>query len=965
MAARGKDLQLALRIKADLDDAVANLKRMETELGSVKKELNSLKSATPALNQQGTVLRNSALSAKQYSQAMRQLPAQITDITTALISGQPAYLVAIQQGGQLKDSFGGIGNALKALGTVITPTRIAIGGLIGTITLFAAAAYKGYQESQAMTRALISTGDASGETASSLEMTAQTVSDLTGEYSKTRQAMQLLIATGQTTTDTFDEATQAAVAFSEVTGQSVEEATDQVAKLLKEPAKYAAELNRQYHFLTAAVYDQITALERQGDVTGAQQLALREFAGEFTQRMEAVRENLGLVEKAWDNVARGAARARDAMLNIGREDTLAQQLENVSSRLASLDQARRQLLADGYTAGAENVAREMLDLQNEYKRLSLLIKQESEDAAKRKAEQDRQDAAIAAQSRQQAALDQDKAIAKARELKQLEKDIAALRAAGRTSVDGLSLEDLERQRRAQIEERYKPPKGRTDNTFEQKRLELTQQLAKAQQDLANAQAGEAQATNQQTAALEAWLATSEKAKKLTTDQITSLRDLAKATDEANAQIAVQRDAEQLADIQVQYLRAIGQSAQAAEAELERRYDDLLSRLIARGDVAGQQIVKNLFSAERARASLDEMQRSMDRFTQDIAREEQRVNIARENGLISSVEAQRRLLGLRQQEIEFLERQIPLLERENALLGDPAKVAEIERLKLQLFELRTQLSETQLAFKNSFEGGVTNALNRLVDGTANLRDALKGLLADIAQGMANVVSQQLSSIATAKLMQAVLGGTEGGTAPNLQSPDPAQAAQAGAAYALPIVGAATQLTVSGGVLNTAAAALTVAAGQMQAAAAALAAANAASSAAGSFDVGGFTGYGGKYEPAGTVHKYEYVQPMERMREPGALAFMEAFRRQGMRAIDNWRSYAGGGLVVDTPSTASQMRSMGAPGEAGSGAQRSSTSMLLGLEDGLVVKQIRTPKGVDAMVENIRRNPGLFRAAMGVG
>lgn len=63
----------------------------------------------------------------------------------------------------------------------------------------------------------------------------------------------------------------------------------------------------------------------------------------------------------------------------------------------------------------------------------------------------------------------------------------------------------------------------------------------------------------------------------------------------------------------------------------------------------------------------------------------------------------------------------------------------------------------------------------------------------------------------------------------------------------------------------------------------------------FSGGGWTGSGGKYEPAGVVHGGEFVQTQERMREPGALAFMWDFHRRGMSALQDWRGYASGGLV----------------------------------------------------------------------
>lgn len=55
--------------------------------------------------------------------------------------------------------------------------------------------------------------------------------------------------------------------------------------------------------------------------------------------------------------------------------------------------------------------------------------------------------------------------------------------------------------------------------------------------------------------------------------------------------------------------------------------------------------------------------------------------------------------------------------------------------------------------------------------------------------------------------------------------------------------------------------------------------------GGFAEGGYTGPGGKYEPAGIVHRGEYVFPQETVSELG-LARIEAFRRNG---------FAGGGFV----------------------------------------------------------------------
>ncbi len=66
--------------------------------------------------------------------------------------------------------------------------------------------------------------------------------------------------------------------------------------------------------------------------------------------------------------------------------------------------------------------------------------------------------------------------------------------------------------------------------------------------------------------------------------------------------------------------------------------------------------------------------------------------------------------------------------------------------------------------------------------------------------------------------------------------------------------------------------------------------------GGFARGGWTGPGGKYQPAGIVHAEEFVTRSEVVRQPGALAFLSQFNRIGMNAL---RGYADGGLVSRMP------------------------------------------------------------------
>ncbi|AEM24767.1 tail length tape measure protein [Cronobacter phage ESP2949-1] len=117
---------------------IATLKAQADAAGKAQSELVEMRAAqlgvseaaapfVASLREQEAAVSKLGVSMGQYKQAMRMLPAQITDVVTSLASGMPVWMVAIQQGGQIKDSFGGIGNTFRELATFITPMNVAIG----------------------------------------------------------------------------------------------------------------------------------------------------------------------------------------------------------------------------------------------------------------------------------------------------------------------------------------------------------------------------------------------------------------------------------------------------------------------------------------------------------------------------------------------------------------------------------------------------------------------------------------------------------------------------------------------------------------------------------------------------------------------------------------------------------------------------------------------------------------------
>jgi len=285
---------------------------------------------------QGTASLNSmGMSAQATAAAMRNVPAQFTDIVTSLQAGQAPMTVLLQQGGQLKDMFGGIGNASKALGSYVV-------GLINPFTLLAAgvgavgyAYYKGSQESDAYNKALILSGNIAGTTSGQLGAMAASISKVTGTQSAAAAALAEMAQASGVGRDNLESFTRAAIKFESTTGTAVSETVKQFNELAKSPLDASLKLNDTYNYLTASVYRQIKALDEQGKTTEAANLAQKAFADTLDTRSAQMVGQIGTIEAAWKGVWNVIKGAGDTMLNIGRVQTPAMQLAEVGGQIAA------------------------------------------------------------------------------------------------------------------------------------------------------------------------------------------------------------------------------------------------------------------------------------------------------------------------------------------------------------------------------------------------------------------------------------------------------------------------------------------------------------------------------------------------------------------------------------------------------------------------------------------------------
>lgn len=355
-------------------------------------------------------LRKTGISAGQTTTALRQLPTQFTDIFTSLAAGQSPLLVLLQQGGQIKDSFGGISNtadvlggkvkalfssitgsvgsifgvgaavgelalqqaavangseaaadglgglaegantasdsaenakkALDALNASTSGASITMLGAVGIFTAVAASVAlliygysKGSKEADAYNNALILTGNYAGTSSSQLSTMASRIGDATTTVSAASAALVQLSASAKISVDSFEMIATSALNMEDATGKAVSETIAEFVKIADSPTKAIADLNEKFGFLTAAQYENIRSLEKLGDKQGAATIAGGLYAAAMDERSAQIKANLGTIERAWDDVAGAAKRGWDALLGVGRQQGLDEQIENTQKLL--------------------------------------------------------------------------------------------------------------------------------------------------------------------------------------------------------------------------------------------------------------------------------------------------------------------------------------------------------------------------------------------------------------------------------------------------------------------------------------------------------------------------------------------------------------------------------------------------------------------------------------------------------
>lgn len=321
---------LRVRISADLNDIKQGMAVLRGQLADVRKQASEPLPATNVINQ----LR---VTSGQTRQAMAQLPMQFTDIVTSIQGGMPWFTVLVQQGGQIKDSFGGIGPALTGVSTALLGMVNPLSITAVAVAAVALAWKQGNDEGTAFRQAMILAGDSSGRTAERLAEVAAQMDGISGvTTSSAAAALTQVAATGKFTAEQLETVAIAAETMRAGTGKAVQETIAEFAKIKADPIAALLELNETMHFLDQTQLANIKTLIEQGNQVQAVASAFQLYADTLKDRAADVQENLGYMERAWRAVKGVAAEAWDTMLGVGRQETPTSKIKQLQSNIEGL-----------------------------------------------------------------------------------------------------------------------------------------------------------------------------------------------------------------------------------------------------------------------------------------------------------------------------------------------------------------------------------------------------------------------------------------------------------------------------------------------------------------------------------------------------------------------------------------------------------------------------------------------------
>lgn len=321
--ALGRQLTALTATKAQMveyDAQMAGFTEAETaQLTAIAKEIDLRKQQIALAEEMAAAYAADAAAANGASVATSGVTSELMVLGREAASGNYTRLAGSFT------RFLSLAGALNLLLNPLSLSVIAVG----------AAMFEVASQNDKMNQALVLTGGYAGVTSDQLRNMATAATAGGASFNTAAEAVTALAATGRLTGDEIASLGQTTADAATYTSTSVQQMVDTFTKLADEPVKASVALNDQYHYLTESTYDQITALEKQGDATGAAQVAVDAFSSAMDARTKEIAANEGIILKGWQDIKGAINDAIEAVGSFGAKASTGQVVSRLQDNKAA------------------------------------------------------------------------------------------------------------------------------------------------------------------------------------------------------------------------------------------------------------------------------------------------------------------------------------------------------------------------------------------------------------------------------------------------------------------------------------------------------------------------------------------------------------------------------------------------------------------------------------------------------
>lgn len=306
------------------------------------------------------------ISSAQRQFADRYLPNQVHDAARSLASGMSPMTVLFQQGSQVKDMYGSVGEALKGVGGYLT--KLVNPAVLATAAI-AGIGYAAYSIGDAFihTRDKILLSGRSLQEFIALQGTAMSVrTGTTGvSFNSANDSVAAAATNAKIAYGDIERVAKTAAQAHASLGKSVEDTVTEFASLKDGGTAALVSLNDKYGFLSVSQYEQIRNLQNIGKETEAATLGQDLYLKKMQEVAKKSEESLPAIKRMWRDISNEMGYYTNGlavMMGYGSKlDELNMKVENARARVKNMSADQNSWLS---TYNSKDYARLQKDLSD-------------------------------------------------------------------------------------------------------------------------------------------------------------------------------------------------------------------------------------------------------------------------------------------------------------------------------------------------------------------------------------------------------------------------------------------------------------------------------------------------------------------------------------------------------------------------------------------------------------------------